>query len=101
MRPALLGRAHWRQLEVAGLKLGGGWPPWAHWLAIASTFLVLLGAAAGPTTTNNGAHLAAVMPWVPMLTVPTGDGSRRGYGRYIGSADDADACGGHQRPVPP
>jgi hypothetical protein len=50
---------------------------------------VALGAAAGPTTTSNGAHLGAVMPWVPMLTVPTGDGSRRGYGRYIGIPDGA------------
>jgi hypothetical protein len=46
---------------------------------------VALGAAVGAASNLNGGHLGVVMPWVPLVTVPSGDPHGAGYGPYTGS----------------
>ena len=46
---------------------------------------VALGATVGQSSTLNGGHLGAVMPWTPLVTVPSGNPPGSGYGSYKGS----------------
>jgi hypothetical protein len=45
---------------------------------------VALGGAVGRATNLHGAHASSVMPWVPLVTVPSGDVAK-GFARFYGS----------------
>jgi hypothetical protein len=46
---------------------------------------VALGAAVGSVSSTHGGHAANVMPWIPLVNVPTGDEAQTGFGRYYGA----------------
>jgi hypothetical protein len=52
---------------------------------------VAVGACVGTPTVLDGGHASRVMPWKPMMSVPTGDESHLGFGRYYGLDNPPDA----------
>lgn len=70
-----------------------------------------IGAAVGRASSTHGKHASSVLPWVPLFTVPNGDGNARGFGTYYGSVQNSRIntatttvegyCAGEGVPSPP